>query len=51
MFYIHMMISRDCGSISLNKGRIVSKEIYTKLYVLKRYSTIVFNFLGKFLGI
>ena len=35
----------------LNKGGIVSKEMSTKLLVLKKYSTMVFSFLGKFLGI
>ena len=35
----------------LNKGGMVSKDISTKFSVLKRCSTMVFNFLGKFLGI
>ena len=51
MFYINMIISRDCGFISFNKGGIVSKEISTRFSILKRYSTMIFNFLGKFLGI
>ena len=32
----------------LNKGGMVSKEISAKFSVLKRYSTMAFNFLGKF---
>ena len=35
MFYINMMISKDCGSLILNKGGMVSKEISTKFSVLK----------------
>ena len=34
----------------LNKGGMVSKDISTNFSVLKRYSTMVFNFSGKFLG-